>query len=79
MRKINNEQCRKLELNQYLNLTRNSFYLLNYFGYIINNLKLYDAIIIIFLYLGKESNLRLYIFRIVLLPISYQGYNMNNK
>ena len=24
--------CRKLELNQYLNLTRNSFYLLNYFG-----------------------------------------------
>jgi hypothetical protein len=27
----------------------------------------------IILYLGKESNLRLYIFRIVLLPISYQS------
>ena len=25
--------CRKLELNQYLNLTRNPFYLLNYIGF----------------------------------------------
>jgi hypothetical protein len=25
--------CRKLELNQYLNLTRNSFYQLNYFDF----------------------------------------------
>ena len=30
---MNNNICRKLELNQYLNLTRNLFYQLNYFGY----------------------------------------------
>lgn len=31
------------------------------------------------LYLGKESNLRLYIFRIVLLPISYQSLILKNN